>query len=104
MMARALDELVTSLEHCREQGRCSKAVLEVTAARDLSIPIDHETCGELRALAQVFSCEPAELASAVLRAACMDLQDHLGDDLDKLAAAAEQLVNDPCVGVASEEL
>ncbi|EEG07720.1 hypothetical protein [Pseudogulbenkiania ferrooxidans] len=104
MMAKALDELVTRLEHCREQGRCAKAVLDVVATRDLSVPIDHETCGELRALAQVFSCEPAELASAILRAACIDLQEHLDDDLDKLAAAAEQLVNDPCVGIASEEL
>ncbi|WP_024303704.1 hypothetical protein [Pseudogulbenkiania sp. MAI-1] len=103
-MTRALDELVTRLEHCREEGRCSKAVLEMAAARDLSISLDHETCGELRALAQVFSCEPAELASAMLRAACVDLQGHLDDDLDKLAAAAEQLVNDPCVGVASEEI
>lgn len=103
-MAKALEELVSSLERCREQGRCSKGVLDTLVARELPIPIDHETCGELRALAQVFSCEPAELASAILRAACVDLQDHLDDDLDKLAAAAEQLVNDPCVVVASEEL
>lgn len=103
-MVRALDELVTRLEHCREEGRCSKAVLEMAAVRDLSVPIDHDTCGELRALAQVFSCEPTELASAMLRAACTDLQEHLDDDLDKLAEAAERLVNDPCVGKASEEI
>lgn len=103
-MVKALDELVTQLEHCREEGRCSKAVLEMVTVRDLAVPIDHDTCGELRALAEVFSCEPAELASAMLRAACTDLQGHLDDDLDKLAEAAERLVSDPCVGAASEEI
>jgi len=95
-MGLALKSLLGELESCRSKGVPTDAVTRVEVVRTLEIPLDLHACQELRVLAQVFSGDQAGLAAVVLRAALMDMQEYLDDDLDVLAATARRLMDDPC--------
>lgn len=95
-MGLVLKGLLSELEGCRSKGLATDAVTRVEVVRTLEIPLDIHACRELRVLAHVFSGDQAQLAAVVLRAALMDMQEHLDEDLDALAAAARGLMDDPC--------
>ena len=97
-MGLALKDLLGELESCRSKGMVADEVIHVDAVRMLEIPLDLHSCRELRVLSHVFSVsgKQSELAAVVLRAALMDLQEHLDEDLDALAEAARVLMADPC--------
>jgi hypothetical protein len=95
-MGLALKGLLGELESCRSKGMSTDEITRVEVVRTLEIPLDLHACRELRVLAHVFSGNQAELAAVVLRAALMDMQEHLDDDLDLLAESARRLMDDPC--------
>ncbi len=91
-----LHDFVKQLEEHRAEGLELGALLQVDAVRQLSLPLCHETCAELRAMAEVFQCDEAQLAGVILRCALRHMQLHLNDDLDALAALARDRLNSPC--------
>ena len=97
-MGLALKSLLGELESRRSKGMVADDVIRVDAVRMLEIPLDLDSCRELRVLSHVFgvSGNQSELAAVVLRAALMDLQEYLDEDLDALAEAARVLMADPC--------
>jgi len=95
-MGLALKDLLGELESCRSKGLPTEAVTRVDVVRTLEIPLDLLACRELRVLAHVFSGNQAALAGVVLRAALLDMQEHLDEDLDILAETARVLLDDPC--------
>ncbi|WP_434633519.1 hypothetical protein [Chromobacterium sp. CV08] len=92
-MGLALKTLLTELEGQRAGDPDTAAVLTLTTVRTLEVPLDIAACRELRVLAQVFNGDQAELAAAVLRAALVDIQEHLDDDLDLLAVDARRHID-----------
>ncbi|MBA4707795.1 hypothetical protein [Aquitalea aquatica] len=95
-MGLALKGLLGELESCRSKGVDTDAVTRIEVVRTLEIPLDLHACRELRVLAHVFSGDQAALAAMVLKAALLDMQEHLDEDLDKLAESARVLLEDPC--------
>lgn len=91
-----LHDFVKLLEEYRAEGQELETLLRVEPVRHLSLPLCHETCAELRAMAEVFQCDEALLASAILRGALRHMQLHLNDDLDALAALARDRLCSPC--------
>jgi hypothetical protein len=47
-------------------------------------------------MAQVFQCDEALLASAILAGALRHMQQHLDEDLDALARLAREALDSPC--------
>ncbi|KUM02376.1 hypothetical protein KIF53_11410 [Chromobacterium subtsugae] len=92
-MGLALKTLLAELETQRAGDPDAMAELELVAVRTLEVPLDITACRELRVLAHVFNGDQAELAAAVLRAALADIQEHLDDDLDLLAAHARRCID-----------
>ncbi|SCK20851.1 hypothetical protein [Vogesella sp. LIG4] len=95
-MTDVLYEFVKQLEAHRADGKELAPLLHAPAVRHLSVPLCHECCGELRAMAEVFQCDEALLAGAILRGALRHMQAHLDDDLDQLAIMANKLLDSPC--------
>jgi len=95
-MGLALKTLLGELESCRSKGEGCDVVTKLDAVRVLEVPLDLHACQELRVLAHVFCGDQSALAAVVLRAALVDIQEHLDEDLDSLAESARRLLNDPC--------
>ena len=98
-----LHDFVKLLEQHRAEGRALGAMLKQTPVRHLMLPLCQENCSELRAMAAVFECDEALLASAILQAALRHMQQHLNEDLDALAAQARAQLDSPCLA-ASEAI
>lgn len=98
-----LHDLVALLEQHRAEGRDVTPVLAVVAVRQLLLPLGHESCAELRAMAEVFQCDEALLGSAILLSGLRQMQQHLNADLDELAVLARKKLDGLCAG-ASEAL
>ncbi|OHX18785.1 hypothetical protein C2134_10745 [Chromobacterium sinusclupearum] len=94
MMGLALKTLLTALESQRIGNVDSGAELDMPTVRVLEVPLDLTACRELRVLAHVFNGEQSALAAAVLRAALLDMQAHLDDELDQLAHLARNSLDD----------
>ncbi|POZ61760.1 hypothetical protein [Chromobacterium alticapitis] len=94
MMGLALKTLLEALESQRAGDVELVAELDIPAVRVLEVPLDLTACRELRVLAQVFNGEQSALAAAVLRAALLDMQAHLDDELDQLAHSARSALDD----------
>ncbi|WP_293813733.1 hypothetical protein [uncultured Aquitalea sp.] len=92
----ALKHLLHELEECRSTGGEAGVVLALQQVRTIEVPLDLVSCRELRVLAHVFSGDQPALAALVLKAALLDMQEHLDDDLDSLADIARKLMEDPC--------
>ncbi|UTH72549.1 hypothetical protein [Chromobacterium sp. IIBBL 290-4] len=92
-MGLALKTLLSELEDQRAGNPDVVAVLALEQVRTLVVPLDLTACRELRVLAHVFNGDQAELAAAVLRAALIDIQEHLGQDLDDLASVARKHID-----------
>ncbi|QRO32888.1 hypothetical protein [Chromobacterium violaceum] len=92
-MGLALKTLLAELEAQRAAQPEEAADVVLTAVRTLEVPLDITACRELRVLAHVFNGDQAALAAAVLRAALMDIQEHLDDDLDLLAVSARRNID-----------
>ncbi|MEQ6289298.1 hypothetical protein ACFPAG_01560 [Vogesella sp. GCM10023246] len=95
-MTDVLYDFVKQLEAHRADGKDLVPLLHAPAVRQLSVPLCHECCAELRAMAEVFQCDEALLAGAILRGALRHMQAHLDEDLDDLATMASQMVDSPC--------
>ncbi|MTD33549.1 hypothetical protein [Paludibacterium denitrificans] len=61
-MGLALNKLLEQMEARRCCCLGTECVTHVEAVRTLEIPISGEVCTELRAMAEVFNAQPAELA------------------------------------------
>jgi hypothetical protein len=85
----ALQGLLSELEACRGEGLAQRLLIGETP-HALQMPIDAHTCHELKALADVFDCEPAHLALLILRVSLAELHVGLDDDLARLATAARR--------------
>ncbi|MEO2218356.1 hypothetical protein ABGV49_14915 [Chromobacterium vaccinii] len=92
-MGLALKTLLAELEAQRVACPEAAAEMELTVVRRLEVPLDITACRELRVLAHVFNGDQSKLAAAVLRAALMDIQEHLDDDLDLLAEIAKRHID-----------
>ncbi|HJV06383.1 MAG TPA: hypothetical protein VJ642_03570 [Chromobacteriaceae bacterium] len=103
-MGLALNKLLEQMEARRCCCLGTECVTHVEAVRTLEIPISGEVCTELRAMAEVFNAQPAELAGAILQAALIDMQEHLNEEMGHLADDARHEVDDPCVLIASETI
>lgn len=93
-MGLALKNLLSALESQRVGNVEVVAELDIPVVRMLEVPLDLTACRELRVLAQVFNGEQSALASAVLRAALLDMQAHLDEELDQLAHLARNSLDD----------
>ena len=94
-MGESLKGLLAELEACRgENAACSLLLGEVP--HTLQMPMDVQTCHELKALAEVFGCEPAHLAFVILRAALSEIHAGLDDDLAVLAREAKTAAGTHC--------
>lgn len=83
-MGEALTKLLSELESCRGDVAAGSRLCTQTG-ETLVLPVDGATCCELKALADVFGCEPGHLAQAILKSALADIHSGLDDDLDHLA-------------------
>ncbi|WP_028536911.1 hypothetical protein [Paludibacterium yongneupense] len=92
-MGNALKSLLSELEAGRDQ-LVTVALLRESAHHVVHTPIDLHTCHELRALSEVFGCEPQQLASALLVASLQDLHECLDDDLALLALEARRAIGE----------
>lgn len=92
-MGKALKVLLSELEASRDQ-MVAVTLLRESAHHVVHTPIDLHTCHELRALSEVFGCEPPQLASALLVAALQDLHESLDDDLALLALEARRAIGE----------
>ena len=95
-MNNPLSDFVLLLEQHRAEGRELSALLAVEPVRHLPLPLCHQSCAELRAMASVFQCDEAQLAAALLRGAMQHMRQHLDDDLDVLARQAREALDSPC--------
>ncbi|TDR82230.1 hypothetical protein [Paludibacterium purpuratum] len=94
-MGEALKGLLAELEACRgEDTACKLLFAEVPHTQQ--IPMDLQTCHELKALAEVFGCEPAHLAFVILRSALADIHAGLDDDLAVMAREAKAAAGSHC--------
>ncbi|WP_215776934.1 MULTISPECIES: hypothetical protein [unclassified Paludibacterium] len=94
-MGEALTGLLAELEACRGEATARK-LLFAEVPHALQMPMDLQTCHELKALADVFDCEPAHLAFVILRSALADIHHGLDDDLAMLAKAAREAAGSQC--------
>ena len=94
-MGEALKGLLSELEACRGEAEARNLLIGETP-HALQLPIDLQTCHELKALADVFGCEPAHLAFVILRSALTDIHEGLDDDLASMAMAARQRLSSSC--------
>ncbi|AXE28940.1 hypothetical protein DK842_02860 [Chromobacterium phragmitis] len=92
-MGLALKTLLAELEAQRAGRPDAMAEVTLTTVRSLEVPLDITACRELRVLAHVFNGDQTVLAAAVLRAALVDIQEHLDDDLDLLAMSARRNID-----------
>ncbi|OHX13087.1 hypothetical protein [Chromobacterium sphagni] len=92
-MGLALKTLLVELETQRVGNPDAMVELSLAVVRTLEVPLDITACRELRILAHVFNGDQTRLAAAVLRAALVDIQEHLDDDLDLLAADARRSID-----------
>lgn len=83
-MGEALTKLLSELEACRGEA-AARSLLCSETGETLLLPVDTQTCCELKALADVFGCEPGHLALVILKSALADIHSGLDDDLDQLA-------------------
>lgn len=88
-MGLALKALLQTLEARRRE---ELDVPQVEPIRSIAVPVDMETCQHLRTLAAVFNAEAADIAALVLKAALIDVESHLDDDLGALVQEARKLV------------
>lgn len=95
-MSDTLHDFIRQLEAHREQGREMASLLSVEPVRQLSVPLCHDCCKDLRAMAEVFGCDEALLASAILRGALRHIEENLTEDLDALARLAQERLDSPC--------
>ncbi|MFC3625388.1 hypothetical protein ACFOKJ_04395 [Vogesella amnigena] len=95
-MTDVLHDFVRQLEAHRADGKELAPLLNAPAVRHLQVPLCHECCTELRAMAAVFQCDEAQLAGAILRGALRHMQANLDEDLDQLAAMASEMLDSPC--------
>jgi len=58
-----LHDFIAQLERHQAEGRDLGQLLSVDPVRQLALPLNHQTCSQLRAMAQVFQCDEALLAS-----------------------------------------
>lgn len=94
-MEDALQALLSELETCRgEEAACRVLFAEVP--HTIPMPMDLQTCHELKALADVFGCEPAHLGFLILRAALRDIHAGLDNDLALLAQDARKAAGSSC--------
>ncbi|MBV8049178.1 MAG: hypothetical protein JO171_18665 [Paludibacterium sp.] len=94
-MGEALKGLLDELEACRGEDTACKLLLGETP-HSVQLPMDGQTCHELKALAEVFGCEPAHLGFVILRSALKDIHAGLDDDLDALARSAREAAGSHC--------
>jgi len=94
-MGNSLKELLSELEACRGESAASK-LLVCDTPHTLLMPIDLQTCHELKALAQVFDCEPPHLALLIMKAALVEIHAGLDDDLARLALEARHTMGESC--------
>lgn len=95
-MSDVLHEFVKQLEAYRADGKEIVPLLQETPVRTLTVPLCHESCAELKAMAAVFQCDESLLAAAILRGALRHIQHNLDEDLDALAALARETLDSPC--------
>lgn len=94
-MGEALKGLLAELEACRgEESACKLLVGDVP--HTLQVPMDLNTCQELKALSKVFGCEPGHLALVILKSALTDIHSGLDEDLDALAREAKTAAGSQC--------
>jgi hypothetical protein len=94
-MGDALNALLSELETCRgEESACRALFTDVP--HTLPMPMDLQTCHELKALADVFGCEPAHLAFLIVKSALQDIHDGLDNDLALLAQEARKAAGTHC--------
>lgn len=91
-----LHDFIAQLERHQAEGRDLGQLLSVDPVRQLALPLNHQTGSQLRAMAQVFQCDEALLASAILGGALRHMQQHLDEDLDALAKLAREALDSPC--------
>ena len=99
-MSEQLHDFIRQLEDHRASGREIGELLQVAAVRELSVPLCHDCCKELRAMADVFQCDESVLAAAIMRAALRHMQEHLTEDLDELAKLAREQLDSPCLAAS----
>lgn len=100
----ALNVLLLRLESLHEAQDSALALPgDLSDCHWLHTPLHHETCARLTGLASVFGCEPAVLATAVLKAALADLVGGLEHDMDAWADCACESLLDPA-RIASEAI
>ena len=94
-MKDALQALLSELETCRGEEVACRALF-ADAPHTLPMPMDLQTCHELKALADVFGCEPAHLAFLILRSALQDIHSGLDNELARLAQDARRAAGSHC--------
>lgn len=94
-MEDALKGLLSELEACRGEAAARKLLIGDTP-HALQMPIDTNTCHELKALADVFDCEPAHLAFMILKTALAEIHEGLDEDLAAMATEARQRMASGC--------
>jgi hypothetical protein len=96
-MSDALKGLMAELEAYRgEASARALLIAEHCEAHALLVPVDPDTCHELKALAEVFDCEPAHLALLVLKTTLGEMHHELDQDLDSMAAKALDRIRVSC--------
>lgn len=94
-MGDALQGLLSELETCRGEDAACR-ILFADVPHTLQMPLDLQTCHELKALADVFGCEPAHLAFLILKSALQDIHSGLDNDLALLAQEARTAAGSHC--------
>jgi hypothetical protein len=94
-MGNSLNALLSELEASRGELDACK-LLACDTPHEMLMAVDLQTCHELRALADVFGCEPAHLGFVILKYALADIHEGLDDDLARLAQNARRTMSALC--------
>ena len=82
-MSHEINRLLTVLEaRCATEG-CGD-LINMAEHHPVAIPLGFGDCHELKAMAEVFGADPAQLASAILKAGLRDLHAELDEDLARM--------------------